>query len=67
MAQSANKRTPLGIDGFRDKPTRSTSLRGQLEGTIQISLARKENMILGTLLDKPEMVILPQEPYTKKQ
>ena len=35
MAQSATKRTPLGIDPFWDKPTPDPPLRREKEGTVQ--------------------------------
>ena len=63
MAQSANKRTPLGIDAFVDKPTPNPSLRWE-KWRVQNKLARlgKENTILDTLLGpKPEIMDLPLE------
>ena len=64
MAQSAAKRTPLGIDAFWDKPTPDPLLRWE-KWRVQYKLAllAKENIILDTLLGpKPEMVDLPLEP-----
>ena len=64
MAQSANKRTPLGIDAFWDKPTSDQSLRCE-KWRVQYKLAilAKENIFLDILLGpKPEMVDLPLEP-----
>ena len=63
MAQSANKRTPLGIDPSWDKPTPDPPLRWE-KWRVQYKLAllAKENIILDTLLGpKPEMVELPLE------
>ena len=63
MAQSATKRTPLGIDPFWDKPTPDPPLRWE-KWRVQFKLAllAKENIILDTLLGpKPEMVELPLE------
>ena len=64
MAQSATKRTPLGIDPFWDKPTPDPPLRWE-KWRVQYKLAllAKENIILDTLRGpKPEMVELPLEP-----
>ena len=64
MAQSANKRTPLGIDAFCDIPTPDTPLRWE-KWRVQYKLAllAKEYTIRDTLLGpKPEMVDLPLEP-----
>ena len=64
MAQSAKRRTPLGIDDFWDKPTADPPLRWE-KWRVQYKLAllAKENTILDTLLGpKPEMVDLPLEP-----
>ena len=64
MAQSATKRTPLGIDPFWDKPTPDPPLRWE-KWRVQYKLAllAKENIILDMLLGpKPEMVELPLEP-----
>ena len=64
MAQSATKRTPLGIDPFWDKSTPDPPLRWE-KWRVQYKLAllAKENIILDTLLGpKPEMVELPLEP-----
>ena len=64
MAQSAAKRTPLGIDAFWDKPTPDSPLRWEKRrGQNKLALLAKENIILDTLLGpKPEMVDLPFEP-----
>ena len=53
MAQSANKRTPLGIDPFWDKLTPDSPLRWE-KWSVQYKLAllAKENIILGTLSDQ---------------
>ena len=67
MAQSANKRTPLGIDAFLDKPTPDLPLRWE-KWRVQYKLAlmAKENIILDTLLGpKLEMVNLPLEAIYK--
>ena len=64
MAQPANRRRPLGIDAFWDKPTPHPPLRWE-KGRIQYRLAllAKENNILDILLGpKHEMVDLPLEP-----
>ena len=64
MAQSATKRTPLGIDPFWDKPTPDPPLRWE-KWRVQYKLAllAKENIILDTLLGpKPDTVELPLEP-----
>ena len=64
MTQSANKRTPLGIDALWDKPTPDPPLRWK-KWRVQYKLAllAKENIILETLLGpKTEMVDLPLEP-----
>ena len=64
MAQSSNKRTPLGIDAFWDKPTPYRLLRWE-KWRVQYKLAllTKEKIILDTLLrPKPEVVDLPLEP-----
>ena len=64
MAQSATKRTPLGIDPFWDKPTPDPPLRWE-KWRVQYKLAllAQENIILDTLLGpKPETVELPLEP-----
>ena len=64
MAQSANKRTPLGIDAFWDKPTPDPPLRWEKwRVPYKLALLAKESIILDTLLGpKPEMVHLPLEP-----
>ena len=51
MAQPANKRTPLGLDAFRDIPTPDPPLRWE-KWRVQCKLAllAKENIILDTLL-----------------
>ena len=64
MAQSANKRTPLGTDAFWDKPTPDLPPRWE-KWTVQYKLAllARENIILDILLGpKPEMVDRPLEP-----
>ena len=63
MAQSANERTPLGIDAFWDKPTPDPPLRRE-KWRVQYKLAllAKEKIILDTLLGpKPDMMDLPLE------
>ena len=63
MAQSATKRTPLGIELFWAKPTPDSPLRW-VKRRVQYKLAllAKENIILDTLLGpEPEMVELPLE------
>ena len=64
MAQSANKRTPLGIDDFWDKPTPDPLLRcKKWRVQYKLALLAKENKIVDTLLEqKPEVVDLPLEP-----
>ena len=64
MAQSANKRTLLRIDAFRDKPTPDPPLRWEKwRVQYKMALLAKENIILNTLLaPKPEIVDLPLEP-----
>ena len=64
MAQSATKRTPLGINPFSDKPTPDPPLRWEKwRVQYKMTLLAKENIILDTLLGpKPEMVELPLEP-----
>ena len=64
MAQPANKRTPLGIDPFWDKPTPDPPLRWE-KWRVQYNLAllAEANINLDILLGpKPEMVDLPLEP-----
>ena len=64
MAQSANKRTPLGIDAFWDKPKPDPPLLWE-KWRVQYKLAllAKEKIIPKTLLGpKPEMVDLALEP-----
>ena len=64
MAQSAAKRTPLGIDAFWDKPTPDPPFRWEkCRVQYKLALLPKENVILDTLLgSKAEMVDLPLEP-----
>ena len=64
MAQSATKRTPLGVDPFWDKPTPDPPLRWEKwRVQYKMALLAKENIILDRLLGpKPEMVELPLEP-----
>ena len=64
MAQSANKRTSLGIDTFWDKPAPDPPLRWvKLRVQYKLALLAKANIILDTLLGpKPEIVDLPLEP-----
>ena len=64
MAQSATKKTPLGIDPFWNKPTPDPPIRWE-KWRVQYKLAllAKENIILDTLLGpKPETVELLLEP-----
>ena len=64
MAQSATKRTPLGIYPFWDKATPDPPLRWE-KWRVQYKLAllAKENIILDTLLGpEPAMLELPLEP-----
>ena len=68
MAQSAAKRTLLGIDASWDKPTPVPPLCCE-EWSVQhkFALSVRENIILDTLLGpKPEMVDLPLEPIYKE-
>ena len=64
MAKSVNKRTPLGIDAFREKATPDPPLCWKKQRVqYKLVLLAKENIILDTLLGpKPEMVDLPFEP-----
>ena len=64
MAQSAIKRTPLGIDPFWDKPTPDPPLRWEKwRVEYKLALLAQENTILDTLLGpKPEIVELSLEP-----
>ena len=69
MAQSANKRTPLGIDAFWDKPTPDPTFRWE-KWRVQynLTLLAQENTILDTLLGpKPEMLDLQLEPIHEEQ
>ena len=69
MARSANKRKPLGIDAFWDKPTPDPTLRWE-KWRVQYNLAllAEENIILDTLLGpKPEMLDLQLEPIYEEQ
>ena len=63
MALSANKRTPLGIDAFWDKPKPDPPLRWEKwRVQYELALLAKENIILDSLLGpKLEMVDLPLE------
>ena len=66
MAQSANKRTQLGIDVFLDKPTPDPPLRWEkCRVQYKLALLAKENIIPDTLLGpEPELVdTLPQPFY----
>ena len=64
MAQSANKRSPLGIDAFWDRPKHEPPLRWEKwRVQYKMALLTKDNIILDTLFGpKPEMVDLPLEP-----
>ena len=65
MAESANKKTPLGIDAFwtPDPPLQWEKWRIQSE----LTLLAKENLIIDTLSGpKPEIVELPLEPICKE-
>ena len=64
MAQSANKRSTLGIDAFWDRPKHEPPLRWEKwRVQYKMALLTKDNIILDTLLGpKPEMVDLPLEP-----
>ena len=64
MAQSANKRTPLGIDAFWDKPTPDPPLRWEKwRVQYRLALLANDKIILDTLLgSKPEMMDLLLEP-----
>ena len=67
MAQSANMRTPLGIDTFWDKTTPDPPRWEKWRVQYKLTLLAKENTILDTLLvPKPEMVDLPLEPIYEK-
>ena len=68
MAQSSNKRTPLEIDAFWNKPTPDPPLHWERRRVqYKLALLVKENIILDTLLGpKPEMVDLALEPIYKK-
>ena len=63
MAQPATqKRTPLGIEPFWEKP--SAPLKWQMQA--KLALLAKENIALDILLEpKPETVQLPLEPIYK--
>ena len=68
MAQSAAKRTPLGIDAFWDKPTPDLPLRCE-KWRVQhkLELLAKENIILETRNGpKPEIVDLPLKPINEE-
>ena len=64
MAQSATKRTPLGIDAFWDKSTPDPHLLWEKRRVqYKLALLAKETIILDTPLGPtPEMVELPLEP-----
>ena len=65
MAQSATqKRTPLGIEHFWEKPSADPPLKWEKwQMQAQLALLAKENFALDTLLEpKPETVQLPLEP-----
>ena len=63
IAQPANKRTPLEIDVFWDKPTPEPPLRWEKRKVkYKLALLAKYNIITNTLLGpKPEIVDLPFE------
>ena len=63
MVQLANKRTPIEIDAFWDKPAPDPPLRWeQRRVQYKLALIAKKNIILDTLLDpKSEMVEFPLE------
>ena len=65
MAQSATqKRTPLGIEPFWEKPSADPPLkREKKQMQVKLALLAKENILLYTLLEpKPENVQHPLEP-----
>ena len=65
MAQSATqKRTPLGIEPFWEKPSADPPLKWEKwQMQAKLALLAKENIALDTLLEpKPETVQLPLEP-----
>ena len=65
MVQSAaQKRTPLGIEPFWDKPSVDPPLKWEKwQMQAKLALLAKENITLATLLEpKPESVQLPLEP-----
>ena len=65
MAQSAaQKRTPLGIEPFWDKPSVDPPLKWEKwQMQAKLALLAKENITIDTLLEpKPETVQLPLEP-----
>ena len=65
MAQSATqKRTPLGIESFWDKPSSDPPLKWEnWQMQAKLALLAKENITLDTLLEpKPDTVQLPLEP-----
>ena len=69
MTQPGNKRSPLGIDAFWDKPTPDPPLRWE-KWRVQYKLAllAKENIIPETLLGpKPEMIDLPLKPIYEER
>ena len=68
MAQPATqKRTPLGIEPFWDKPSADPPLKWEKwQMQAKLALLAKENITLDTLLEpKPETVHLPLEPIYK--
>ena len=65
MTQSATqKRTPLGIEPFWDKPSADPPLKWEKwQMQAKLALLAKENITVDTLLElKPETVQLPIEP-----
>ena len=68
MAQPANKRTPLKIDAFWEKPTPGPPLRWEKKRVqYKLALLAMQYIIPDTLLvPKPEKVDLPLEPIYEK-
>ena len=65
MAQSATqKRTPLGIEPFWEKPSADPPLKWEKwQMQAKLALPAKENIALDILLEpKPDAVQLPPEP-----
>ena len=64
MAQSANRRIEMGIDGFWDKTRPEPPFRWEKwRALYKLALLAKENIILETFLGpKPELVEVPLEP-----